>query len=27
MVTAAGIPLYYYFRWKYKANTEIDVSK
>jgi APA family basic amino acid/polyamine antiporter len=27
MVTAAGIPLYYYFRWKYKNKTDIDVSK
>src|SRR5687767_8451619 len=26
MVTAAGIPLYYYFRWKYKSKTNIDVS-
>ena len=27
VVTAAGIPLYYYFRRKYKNKTEIDVSK
>jgi basic amino acid/polyamine antiporter, APA family len=27
LVTAAGIPLYYYFRWKYKNNTDINVSK
>ena len=27
VVTAAGIPLYYYFRWKYKNKTGIDVSK
>jgi len=26
MVTAAGIPLYYYFRWKYKNKTDNDVS-
>jgi APA family basic amino acid/polyamine antiporter len=26
MVTAAGIPLYYYFRWKYKGKADIDVS-
>jgi APA family basic amino acid/polyamine antiporter len=25
MVTAAGIPLYYYFRWKYKNQTGNDV--
>ena len=25
-VTAAGIPLYYYFRWKYKNKKESDVS-
>jgi len=27
VVTAAGIPLYYYFRWRYKNKTEIDVTK
>ena len=26
VVTAAGIPLYYYFRWRYKNKTDIDVS-
>ena len=26
MVTATGIPLYYYFRWKYKGKADIDVS-
>jgi APA family basic amino acid/polyamine antiporter len=26
VVTAAGIPLYYYFRWKYRNNTDPDVS-
>jgi APA family basic amino acid/polyamine antiporter len=27
VVTAAGIPLYYYFRWRYKNKTGIDVSR
>jgi len=27
VVTAAGIPLYYYFRWKYKNKPDIDVSR
>jgi APA family basic amino acid/polyamine antiporter len=27
VVTAAGIPLYYYFRWRYKNKKGIDVSK
>ena len=27
VVTAAGIPLYYYFRWKYQIKTNTDVSK
>ena len=27
MVTAAGIPLYYYFRWKNKHKSDMDVSK
>ena len=27
MVTATGIPLYYYFRWKYKNKTGSDISK
>ena len=27
VVTAAGIPLYYYFRWRYKNKTDAGVSK
>ena len=27
VVTAAGIPLYYYFRWKYKNRNGLDGSK
>lgn len=27
VVTAAGIPLYYYFRWKYQNKTDTAVSK
>jgi basic amino acid/polyamine antiporter, APA family len=27
VVAAAGIPLYYYFRWKYQIKTNTDVSK
>jgi APA family basic amino acid/polyamine antiporter len=26
LITAAGIPLYYYFRWRYKNKKDIDVS-